>query len=68
LRSIMHQIKNIGMAIVENLANGYKLTESDAEDLYFTSDTYAKLSDENTKLYERPWEEIYEILKQEKGI
>jgi len=67
-RSTLYQIKNTGMTLVENLADDYKLAEPDSEDLYFTSDTYAKLADESTKLYEKPWEEIYEMLKKEKGL
>jgi len=67
-KPFFYKIKKISMALVERLADDRKLTESDSEDLYFTSDTYAKLSDENSKFYEKPWEEIYEMLKKEKGM
>jgi hypothetical protein len=34
-------------------------------DLYFESDTYQQLIDENTGLYKKTWMDIYNILKQE---
>ena len=32
---------------------------------FFSSNTFAKLANEATKLYEKTWQEIYELLKQE---
>jgi hypothetical protein len=56
------------MSIAGSIATDYNLSEADSEDLYFTSDTYAKLSDENTKLHKKSWLEIYEMLKKEKKM
>jgi hypothetical protein len=67
-KSANYEIRKIGMAIVAHLVDDHGLTECDAEDLYFTSDVYARLSDENAKLFEKPWEEIYEMLKKDKGL
>ena len=31
--------------------------------LFYFSKTFGKLADEHTKLYQKSWQEIYEILK-----
>jgi hypothetical protein len=49
--------------IVQALMSDYGLNESEAIDLYCTADVYARLSDESTGLYQKPWQEIYEMLK-----
>jgi hypothetical protein len=67
-KTATYEIRKTGMNIVARLVDDHGLTEHDSEDMYFTSDTYAKLSDENTKMFEKTWEEIYEILKKEKGM
>jgi len=67
VKQTLHYIRKIGMSIVDCLIMNSGLSETDSEDLYFTSDTYARLSDESTKLYKKSWQEIYEMLKEEKG-
>jgi hypothetical protein len=37
----------------------------EAADVYYISKTYTQLADENTKLYEKPWQEIYQMLLKE---
>jgi len=59
-------IEDIGQFIITELMNDYKLAELKAEDLYFTSDTYARLCDESTGLCEKTSRELYEMLKREK--
>jgi hypothetical protein len=59
-------IEDIGKSIITALVNDYGLPELESEDLYFTSDTYANLSDENTGLYKKSWQEVYEMVKNEK--
>jgi len=59
-------IEDIGQFIVTELMNDYNLAELEAEDLYFTSDTYARLCDESTGLFEKPSRELYEMLRREK--
>jgi hypothetical protein len=68
VKQALYDIRKIGMSIVDSIATDYNLSEADSEDLYFTSDTYAKLSDENTILHKKPWLEIYEMLKKEREI
>ena len=43
----------------------YCINEMEATDQYYTSKTYAQLADESTEFYLKPWQEIYELLKQE---
>ena len=47
------------------LMKNYEMTELDAADIYYTSKTYGKLTDEITELYKKIWQEIYEFLKTE---
>ena len=58
-------VNNIDDAITQSLVTEFDLTEQKAIDLYFQSKTYGRLTDENTKLYEKTWQEIYEMLKKE---
>jgi hypothetical protein len=41
------------------------MTEIEAAKTYYKSNTYTHLADESTESYEKPWQEIYELLKQE---
>jgi hypothetical protein len=51
--------------IVEALMNNFGWLENKATDLYYASKTYARLIDETTGLYLKPWTEIYQLLLQE---
>jgi len=53
--------------VVRALMIDRNINEMEAVDLYYTSKTYTQLADESTKLYEKPWQEIYEMLKKELG-
>jgi hypothetical protein len=48
--------------IVERLIAEHNLSDSEATDLLYNSDTYAAFSDVSTQDYLRPWEEIYAML------
>jgi len=39
--------------------------EMEAADRYYTSNTYTQLANESNEFYLKPWQEIYELLKQE---
>jgi len=39
------------------------MLDDKAIDTYFNSKTYSLLIDENTKYFEKSWQEIYELLK-----
>jgi len=58
-------VNDIDDAITQSLVTEFDITEQQAIDLYFQSKTYGKLIDENTELYKKTWQEIYEFLKTE---
>jgi hypothetical protein len=55
-------------AITQSLVADYNMSEEEAIDVYFQSDTYKKLTDENTGLYSKDWTEIYQLLKTERKL
>jgi len=62
--STLSKIENIGYNIVENIIkNG--IERKKALEQYLLSETFAILQDESSALYEKPWQEIYEMLKKE---
>jgi hypothetical protein len=58
-------IYDIGDNVVQSLMTDYDINELEAADRYYTSNTYSQLADESTEFYKKPWQEIYELLKQE---
>ena len=65
-------LENIGFSEMEEIAKSVvtALTESDIDqltaiNLFYSSDTFSRLSDVGTGLYVKPWQEIYEMLKTE---
>jgi len=62
---IVSKFLHIGEPIVEQLITDFGFDEKTATDKFFSSDTFAKLSDTETKLSEKDWTEIYELLQQE---
>jgi len=61
-------ISKMDNEIVLALMMDCNINEMEAVDRYYTSKTYTQLADESTGLYEKPWQEIYEMLKKELGI
>jgi len=60
-----NHLAHVDNEIVETLMTKHGLNETEALDCYYTSQTFAQLADETTKLYQKPWQEIYARLKQE---
>jgi len=58
----------IDETITQSLVVDFELSEQQAIDLYFQSETYAHLIDETTKLYEKPWTDIYQLLLTELNL
>ena len=58
-------VNDIDDAITQSLVNEFEISEQQAIDIYFQSKTYGRLIDENTELYKKTWQEIYEFLKTE---
>ena len=52
-------------AITQSLVVDYEMNDEQATDAYFNSKTYLLLMDENSGYYQKPWQEIYALLKQE---
>jgi hypothetical protein len=67
-RLIHSDIYHIGDEVVDALMSEYGLSETEAVDMFYTSATYAAVSDESTGYYRKPWSEIYEMLKSELKI
>ena len=55
----------ISESIIEVLMTNFSLNEKIATDKFYSSQTFAYLADESTKLYTKPWQEIYELLRKE---
>jgi hypothetical protein len=58
-------IEDISESLLEKLMLDNQIDEIKAADLFYNSDTFAQLEDENSKLNLSPWQEIYEMLKKE---
>jgi len=56
---------NIDDVVIQNLITEHGFLEEKAIDFYFNSNTYRQSIDENTGLYEKPWNEVYKILLKE---
>ena len=52
-------------AVIQSLIKDAGMPEERAVDLYYGSDTYRKLADETTGLYQKSWEEVLNLLKLE---
>jgi hypothetical protein len=61
-------ISEIGEPLVERLMLDHGMDEVRATDVFYTSQTFARLADASTELHLRPWQEIYEMLKGELKI
>jgi hypothetical protein len=56
---------NIDDVVTHSIVKVFGISEKKAIDLYFNSDTYRKLTEESTGLFQKSWEDIYKLLKQE---
>ena len=52
-------------AVTQSLIFDFEMADDKAIDTYFNSKTYSLLIDENTKYFEKSWQEIYEVLIKE---
>jgi hypothetical protein len=62
---IRFEIAEISYPLVEQLMSDRDIDEMKATDLFFSSQTFGRLADISTQLYQKPWQEIYEMLKEE---
>jgi hypothetical protein len=70
IESIVNDIftASIDNAVIKNLMIECGFSEEKAIDYYFNSTTFQQLINENTGLFQKPWNEIYLILLKELGI
>jgi hypothetical protein len=61
-------LSRISEPVVEKLVTDFGFDEQTATDKFFSSDTFSKLADTETKMYEKDWNEIYEQLLNELKI
>jgi len=57
-----YEMVMISEPIIEKLIVDFNFDEEKATNMFFNSDTYNKLSDIETKLYEKDWTETYKLL------
>jgi hypothetical protein len=62
------KLAHISEPVVEKLVIDFNLDEKTATDMFFSSNTFSKLADTSTLLYERDWQEIYALLQSELKI
>jgi hypothetical protein len=58
-------VAEIGETILSSLIIDKKCDEETASNIFYNSDVFAQLSNEQTGLYQKIWQEIYEMLKKE---
>ena len=60
---IVSKFLHIGEPIVEKLVTDFGFDEKTATDKFFSSNTFSKLTDISNQLFQKSWQEIYEMLK-----
>jgi len=58
-------VRIIGESILETLMIERNLNEIEATDVFYSSKTFALLSDQSTEFYKKTWQEIYKLLLNE---
>ena len=58
-----YKIENMIAELSVNLMQDHNISKIDAMTFVYNSDIFTQLVDENTRLYLKPWQEIYELLK-----
>jgi len=56
------EIEDISELVIAKLVTGFGLDEKTATDKFFSSNTFSKLADTSSQLYEKDWSEIYQLL------
>jgi hypothetical protein len=59
---------HIGEPLVEQLMLDFQIDEMKAAEMFYASSVFTQLADISTQLYQKPWQEIYEMLKKELEI
>jgi hypothetical protein len=64
---ITSHVEDIGEPLLEALVLNLEISEAEAADRFYLSNTFMQLADTSTGLYLKSWQEIYEMLKLELG-
>jgi hypothetical protein len=62
------KLAHIGESLVEQLMYDLQIDEMQATDIFYSSKTFTKLSDNTTQFDETDWEKIYKLLLEELNI
>ena len=65
VKDMEYETSEIGESLVKQIILDFGVDEETATDMFFSSKTFTKLADASTRLYEKPWGEIYEMMKAE---
>jgi hypothetical protein len=65
LSRVNRSIVDISEPLIEQLMLDLQIDEMKATDIFYSSATFTQLADADTKLYEKEWREIYQMLKNE---
>jgi hypothetical protein len=65
MSDVQLKIIHIDNEIIKSIVADFNRNEMDAMSIYYKSQTYVQLSDGTTKLYEKDWNEIYQLLLHE---
>ncbi|MGL4909189.1 MAG: DUF3990 domain-containing protein [Bacteroidales bacterium] len=64
-KNMEYKIADISEPLINELTLEFNLNEEMATDKFFSSNTFSKLADTSTKLYEKDWTEVYKLLLSE---
>jgi hypothetical protein len=64
-KDINYEVSEVGESLLRQFVIDFNIDEDTATDKFFSSNTFTQLADESTELYKKPWQKIYELLKQE---
>jgi hypothetical protein len=65
---IIFSIEDIGEKVIEQLVIDFDFDEEKAADIFFSSAVFGQLAEQDTKFYQKSWQEIYQMLKNELNI
>jgi len=66
-KDVEYEVSEIGESLLGQLSLDFSIDDETAADKFFSSKTFAQLTDASTGLYKKPWQDIYEMLKAELG-
>ncbi|MDR1897314.1 MAG: DUF3990 domain-containing protein [Prevotellaceae bacterium] len=64
----IYRMEDIGEPLVEQLMLDFQTDEMKAAEMFYASSVFTQLANISTQLYQKPWQEIYEMLKKELKI